>query len=104
MYLSQLFRIILRRDQLPSDGNALIWLKACGPMLGSSATTVTKTSPTELSLVRTSTIGLTGVELHVLADWLESSHFPFQPHTVVAKMPPFPPRRSGANSPAATGH
>lgn len=95
IYLSQLFRIIFRRAQLPAEGNALAWLKASGQLLGNSATTVTKTAPTELSLARTSTIGLTAFELQVLADWLDSSHFPFQPHTVVAKLPPLPPRRAG---------
>jgi hypothetical protein len=102
VYLGQLFRIIMRRNQLPPEGPPLSWLKASGPFLGTSATTVTKTGPAELSLVRTSTVGLTALELQLLADWLESPRFPFEPHSVVSKLPPFPVRHAKTTSPQSS--
>lgn len=97
MFLSQLFRVIFRRVQLPSEAEAVAWFKAAGPTLGNSLTTITQTSATELSLARTASLGLTAFELHLLADWLESPQFPLKTHTAVAKLPPLPPRRPRAN-------
>ena len=97
MYISQLFRIIFRREQLPAESASIPWLKAVAPLLGSSATTARKTSQTDLSLSRTSTVGCTAVELHLLADWLESPQFPRHLHSTLAKFPPLPPRRTGQN-------
>jgi hypothetical protein len=96
MYISQLFRVIMRRAQLPSESDSVLWLKAIGPILGSSATTITKTSQTELSFSRTSSAGFTAPELHLIADWLESSQFPGRTHSVVAKYPPLPERHPGS--------
>jgi hypothetical protein len=90
LYISQLSRIILRRAQLPPNAASIAWLRSIGPFLGNSITTVTKATNRELSAQRTSTIGLTGLELHLLVDWLESPEFPGRPHTVVAKLRPIP--------------
>jgi hypothetical protein len=95
LYLSQLFRVISRRNQLPPESSSLAWLRACAPLMGNSATTITKSGPTELTLARSSTLGLTAFELQFLADWLESPRFPYQPRAMVDKMPPFPNRRPG---------
>ena len=99
MFLSQLSRIILRREQLPSEAKAVVWLRAAGPSIGPTFTTLTKTGPAELSLARTSSLGLTAPELHLMADWLESPQFPRKLFTSVAKLPPFPPRRTASNRP-----
>jgi hypothetical protein len=95
MFVSQLFRIILRREQLPPNCNAVLWLRALGPLLNSSATTIAKTGPRELSLMRTSSVGLSAGELQLLADWLESARFPLRLHSSVATLPPFSTHRSG---------
>lgn len=100
MYISQLFRIIMRRAQLAPEARALNWLKAISPSLAASATTLFKTSPTEMTFERTSSIGFTAVELHLLADWFESPEFPLSLHTVVAKYPPLPERRVPGQTPA----
>jgi hypothetical protein len=102
VFTSQLFRVILRRVQLSPEGNVIAWLKNAGPLLGISTTRVTKTSPTELSLARTSALGLTSIELHILADWLESSQFPFRLHSAVAKLPPI--RQDRTNSSPSLSH
>lgn len=95
LYMSQLFRLISRRNQLPPESSSLAWLRACAPLMGNSATTITKSGPTELTLARNSTLGLTAFELQFLADWLESPRFPYQLRAMVDKMPPFPNRRPG---------
>jgi len=96
LYVSQLFRIILRRNQLPPECNTLSWLKASAPFFGNSSTTLTKTGAAELSLTRTSTTGLTALELQFLVDWLESPRFPYAFYSVVSKIPM--PTRHGAPS------
>jgi hypothetical protein len=102
MYVGQLFRLIFRHEQLPAEASSVAWLKAAGPMLETSSTLVTKTTSTDLSLSRTSTVGLTGNELHLLADWLESPLFPFGVYSTLMKLPPLRSHRPGAVSP--TGH
>ena len=91
LYIGQIFRIILRRIQLPPEARSIAWLKAVAPQLGNSTSLVTKTGPTTLALSRQSTLGLTAFELHLLVDWLESEEFPRRPHSVVAKLRPPPP-------------
>jgi hypothetical protein len=95
MFTSQLFRIILRREQLPAEAKVIAWFRAVGPKLGNSVTMATKVAPTELSLTRTSTLGLTSIEFQILADWLESPEFPFHLRSTVAKLPPLPARKNG---------
>jgi hypothetical protein len=76
----------------------LAWVTALSPHLGSSTTEVHLTSPTQLSLVRSSTAAFTGFELQLLADWLESPKFPRGLHTLDAPAPP--PPNPGTNAPA----
>jgi hypothetical protein len=98
MFLGQLSRIIFRRGQITSDASAIAWLKSAGLLLGSSSTLITKSSPTALSINRASTIGFTGLELHLIADWLESPQFPRGLHSTIAKLPAFPARGAVTNS------
>jgi hypothetical protein len=65
---------------------------ALSPHLGNSTTEVHLASPTQLSFVRTSTVGFTGFELEFVADWLESPDFPRGLHTLnaPAPLPPIP--------------
>ena len=66
-----------------------MWLKHVEPILGGSATVVTQTGAEQLTFTRNSTVGFTALELHLLADWLESPQFPLGLHTFIA--PPSPP-------------
>lgn len=52
------------------------WLEAVASHLGNTITEITVASPRELQLHRTSHFGLTGMELLILAEWLDSSRFP----------------------------
>jgi hypothetical protein len=76
----------------------LEWAVALSPKLHDSTTEVQLTSPTQLSFVRTSTVGFTGFELQLVADWLESPDFPHGLHTLNAPAPP--PPIPGTNAPA----
>jgi hypothetical protein len=94
MYVTQLFRLIFRRVQLPPEAASIAWFKAAGPLLAPSSTTVARIDNSTLSLRRTSPVGFTAPELHLLADWLESSRFPLQLNANVEKLAPIPARRT----------
>ena len=87
LYMGQYFRFVSKMPQLPFESASLAWLKAIEPKLGNSLTEITRTGSSQLSLVRQSGIGLTGIELHLLADWLESPRFPIGLNTLLAPPP-----------------
>ncbi|MSU59977.1 MAG: hypothetical protein EXS35_17715 [Pedosphaera sp.] len=87
VYLSQLLRLVNFKAQLAQKSAGLDWLQGAGSKLGNSVTAVTRTGPDQLSVVRKSDCGFTSVELHLLADWLESPEFPRGMHTFLAPTP-----------------
>jgi hypothetical protein len=76
IFIGQSWRMSFRRAQLPPNAPGLKFIQALIPKLGNTVTEVTQSAPARLRLVRKSHAGLTGVELHLLADWLESPRFP----------------------------
>jgi hypothetical protein len=76
LQLGQTARQIARRPQIAMDSAGINWLAMLIPRLGTSATIITRTGPAELTLYRRSTLGFNALELHLLADWLESPQFP----------------------------
>ncbi len=76
LQLGQTARQITRRPELALDSASLTWLGQLIPRLGTSATIATRTGPAELTFYRRSNLGFNAVELHLLADWLESPDFP----------------------------
>lgn len=84
IYMSQFCRVVCQKAQLPADSAGLKWLQALVPHLGNSATELTRTGPDQFSFSRKSAAGFTGIELNLLADWLESSEFPRGLHTLLA--------------------
>ena len=74
--LGQLLRAITRHPQLPANTGSSIWLQAARNRLGNCTTTVTLTGSNRLAFERKSTTGFNALELHVLADWMESPEFP----------------------------
>jgi hypothetical protein len=76
LFDGQILRMALRHPPLPMDSASVNWLRTVKDRLGNSTTRITATGPNELTFDRTSTIGLTGAELNLLADWLESPGFP----------------------------
>jgi hypothetical protein len=75
-YIDQVARVVSRHSQLPTDSTSLQWLQAIQPRLGACTTTITRTGANQLSFFRKSTLGFTGAEWQLLADWLESPQFP----------------------------
>ena len=84
-FILQLFRVVFKKVQLPGDSVATAWLKKAEPLLVRNTTFVSRTGPAQLGLESFSTIGLTALELHLLADWLESPQFPRGLHTFLAQ-------------------
>jgi len=82
--VGQALRISFGRPRMPAGSAGMIWLRAIKPRLGNSTTGVLMTNPRQLRIVRGSSIGLTAMELHLLADWLESPQFPRGVHTFLA--------------------
>jgi len=88
VYISQTARLAFVLPQLEPDSAALAFLLAVAPKLSNTGTKVIQDSPATLSFVRTSQLGFTAVELHLLADWLESPAFPRGLHSLLAPKPP----------------
>ena len=74
--LAQLIAAIAGKPQFTTNSSGLPWMIAVEPKLGNTATEITADSPAVWSLARKSHIGFTGIELVVLARWLESTNFP----------------------------
>lgn len=87
LYIGQFIRLVSGRAQLPFQSQSLLWLKAVAPKLGTTITDITRLSARRVSFVRRSNIGLSAVELQLLADWLESPEFPRGLHTLLAEPP-----------------
>ncbi len=79
--VGQLLRLALHKAQLPAEGAASPWLVTNITQFGNSVTTISQTGPDRLSFVRRSSVGFTAIELHLLADWLESPEFPLGLYT-----------------------
>ncbi len=84
LFITQLFRVVFRKAQLPAAAAATVWLEKVEPLLGAGTTAMTQTGPAQLDFTRQSTVGLNALELHLLADWLESPQFPRGLHTFLA--------------------
>ena len=95
LYFGQFFRLFLHLAQVPAHSPSVAWLQALEFKLGNCVSAVMRTGPAQLSLMRQSTVGLNSVELHLLADWLESPQFPRGLHTFRA-----PPETALVKKPA----
>ncbi|HEY2084316.1 MAG TPA: hypothetical protein VGI88_16165 [Verrucomicrobiae bacterium] len=84
LHLGQFIRFVSGKAQLPFDSATTAWIRAVSSQLGNCGTEITETEPGQLSFTRNSTVGLTAIELHLLADWLESPNFPYGLHTLLA--------------------
>jgi hypothetical protein len=85
LFMGQFFRFTSGRAQLPFEAPGVLWLKTLGTHLGETATRLSRTSSTEFKFTRSSSLGLTGLELQLLIDWLESPEFPRGLHTLLAQ-------------------
>lgn len=74
--LGQVLRVIMRHPQMPPDTASSQWLQSIRLRLGNTTTLVTLVAPNRLAYERKSTVGFNALELHALADWMESPTFP----------------------------
>jgi hypothetical protein len=86
-YIGQALRAAFRGSQLPVELAGMDWLNAIRYRLGNCRTTVTRTGPNQLTIERKSNIGLTGAELNLVADWLESPQFPWGLYSSLTPQP-----------------
>lgn len=87
---------LLTLPQMGTNSVARRWVDAAAPKLGNTITELSATSSEELSLVRRSHIGLNGLELVALANWIESTNFPKIDLSVGFRPPPKTRRMQGA--------
>ncbi|HZL42886.1 MAG TPA: hypothetical protein VFD66_06365 [Verrucomicrobiae bacterium] len=76
LFLGQTLSVAFRHGALPFECASVEWLKVIKERVGNCTTRLSRTGPNQLTFDRKSTIGLTGAELNLLADWLESPAFP----------------------------
>jgi len=89
-YIGQVARVVSRHAQLPADAPSLAWLRTVQPRLGTSTTIITCTGTNQLSFSRKSSLGFTGAELQLLADWVESPQFPAGLYSLLTPPPTRP--------------
>jgi hypothetical protein len=90
LYLGQALRVVSHHAQLPLESDSLECLRLIEPRLGICTTIVTRTGTNQLSFFRKSTVGFTGAELQLLADWLESPQFPTGLYSLLTPSPTQP--------------
>ncbi|HKW31092.1 MAG TPA: hypothetical protein VJT54_17340, partial [Verrucomicrobiae bacterium] len=83
----QVVRFLLHKATLPPGSPGYLWLKTIALKPGESVTDITQTGPDQLSFTRKSAVGFTGIELNLLADWLESPQFPYGLYSVLTPPP-----------------
>jgi hypothetical protein len=93
LYFAQFFRFVLRKTQVPPESVSIAWFNAIEPNLSNCGSEVIQSAPDELLFLRNSTIGLSSLELQLLADWFESPNFPYGLTTFAPSRPPAIPKR-----------
>ncbi len=75
--LAQFLAFLFQKPQSQSNRPGYRWLSAIESKMGNAVTIVRASKPNELRLNRKSHFGLTGLELNLLAQWIEAKAFPF---------------------------
>lgn len=83
--------MVQRRMAFPVHARARKWFMSLAPSLGNSITEVFRTSPTEFSFVRKSDIGLDGLEMTLLARWIDAPYDPLKGKFGAPALPPSQP-------------
>ena len=86
IYLSQLFRLIFHKAQLPDQSAGVRWLLAIVPRLGNCVTAVTRAGTNQLTFARKSTVGLSALAAaHCAATGVDETAVPRMSATAVVK-------------------
>jgi len=94
----QLAEIATRRQLSPTNVPSARLINDAAPKLGECVTEMTATSPTQMTIVRKSHMGLSSFELVTLSRWLENTNFP-QFGVFLPQQPRRLPARTGAPAP-----
>ena len=93
--LIPLVSIVTTLPNLTADSAARTWLDEVGQKLGNTVTEISSSGPNSVSVLRTSHLGLNGLELVAFAYWLDSPNFPeasleigFQPVPMIEQPKP----------------
>ncbi len=73
----QLYLVLTFNRFPPSSAPAQEWLEEVHKHLGNCGTEMTLTAPNELTVIRNGSIGLSGLEINFLCNWLDAPGFPF---------------------------
>jgi hypothetical protein len=84
VFMGQFMRFAFQKPQIAEDSASLSWIRNLEPKMKASVTDAYLAAPDRISFERFSTLGLTGLELNLLADWLDSPRFPQGFHTLLA--------------------
>ncbi|NOS70630.1 MAG: hypothetical protein HOP33_11960 [Verrucomicrobia bacterium] len=82
--IGQILRLSTHHGRIPQNSASTIWIRAAKTNMNNAVTAVLKSDSHQLTFSRASTTGFTGIEIHFLADWLESKNFPYGFHTMLA--------------------
>ncbi len=88
------------KPRLRADSVGVRWLGSIAANLGNSVSEITLADSNQLKFVRQSHIGLTGFELELVVNWLESSDFPCGFHDPRSPSPTRPLQRKNTVSPS----
>ena len=89
--LGQLLSLLFTWPQIEPDGPIFRWLEAASPKLGNTVTEVAVISPREVGFLRNSHVGVSAIELLVLAHWMQMEQFPAVPSSIgLRTAPPSP--------------
>ena len=72
----QIGELVTRRPLAPTNASHIAWQLDIAPHMADSVTELRSTSPSQMKLVRKSSIGFTAFELATLSRWIESVNFP----------------------------
>lgn len=76
LQIYQLLPLFTKVPQISESSPGQKWLQKISPELGDAATEIVVKNPTEVSIIRRSSIGAVGFELLHLARWFDSPNFP----------------------------
>ena len=92
-----LYQIATRQPMTGTDPVTTQWLATAQKGAGNTVTEIAVDGPRELTLTRKAPLGLTGFELVMLCNWLESTNFPFSSYVPPGSPGslPQPPQKPG---------
>lgn len=83
LFLSQSGRVAFDRTQIYVNSPIFEFLLAAKTRMGNTVTDIRWSGPSTLTLLRKSPSGFTGMEWHLLGDWIESPQFPRGLHSLL---------------------